>query len=616
MLPSAYKSEPDVQVTFRRSQAAIDLLRSCIPEILKLYKQDRPDLPGWQALAGGPTTFIEIENKPVLVAALVGPSGAGKSTLFTLLTGLDVPAGDAIRPMTYNSLVGIPNAALEDNKLAELFPGFRHYTRLTDKEQLKDRTVSGDQIFYHGYNQHSRARELWLYLADIPDFNTVERNNWDKAERMLDRADVVLFTVYPEGYKDQKVISILHRCCTHAGHLACLFTKVGRENAKAIWEDLIAYTETQPAFQELRHDGRTLAAFLAESRVFCSRRTRKPKLRKFLPLKKDEGRLEAMLRGLDGADILLERRLQTIREGVQSCRQLCEQAQADIHKQEYAIDSIETSLKDAAAQIAGTEFPIGRMVELIVETARNSRPAWLRVVSSPLNLIARAGRGVVSAVSIAVSHLTNQEVRSELRNRQELETERLATVSEQLLDHWRTELPDLIPSCLSKDRCREQAAAFKAFPPPTVQDEWDDYVRDNVRRWMHEHPWRSHAVGALDDFLVALGGGAVAVDFFVAGGLGTIGIITAAGSGSVLAGVILKLFETAGLRGQLKLADKKWCEQRSREILLHLRSRLAGPVLLDSLSEQLNEFRSAPIEDSLEACSQLEDLEKELHSEH
>ena len=43
-----------------------------------------------------------------LVATLYGPTGAGKSTLCRLLTGVPVPAGDDVRPVSYASVVIVP----------------------------------------------------------------------------------------------------------------------------------------------------------------------------------------------------------------------------------------------------------------------------------------------------------------------------------------------------------------------------------------------------------------------------------------------------------------------------------------------------------------------------
>lgn len=59
---------------------------------------------------------------PVLIATLYGPSGAGKSTLFKLLTGVEVPAGGAVRPCSMACAAAVPESIDDPQKLAALFP--------------------------------------------------------------------------------------------------------------------------------------------------------------------------------------------------------------------------------------------------------------------------------------------------------------------------------------------------------------------------------------------------------------------------------------------------------------------------------------------------------------
>src|SRR3954468_874341 len=50
----------------------------------------------------------DLAQRKLPVVTLLGPSGAGKSTIFRLLTGIDVPAGGAERPMSHNCMVAVP----------------------------------------------------------------------------------------------------------------------------------------------------------------------------------------------------------------------------------------------------------------------------------------------------------------------------------------------------------------------------------------------------------------------------------------------------------------------------------------------------------------------------
>ena len=73
-------------------------------------------------------------------------------------------------------------------------------------------------------------------------------------------------------------------------------------------------------------------------------------------------------------------------------------------------------------------------------------------------------------------------------------------------------------------------------------------MRDGARNWAKENRGRAYAVGMLSDVLPILGGGAVVLDIFVDGGVGSLGVIAAAGGSNAAAGVLAKGFEELGMR--------------------------------------------------------------------
>src|SRR5690606_22842875 len=104
-------------------------------------------------------------------------------------------------------------------RLARLFPGFV-LAPLEDIQELRRPGADDSRLLYVSYSSDAAAQPLPLVLVDVPDFNTVEQANWDKADRVLDRAEVVVFVVFGDGYKDERVVSELARCCRKAGFLA------------------------------------------------------------------------------------------------------------------------------------------------------------------------------------------------------------------------------------------------------------------------------------------------------------------------------------------------------------------------------------------------------------
>ena len=86
---------------------AVQTLVDSLPNLFAALdgKRNIDDLPGWRSMRMRFQAFQDQGGQPIQVAMLFGPSGAGKSTVFRQLTGIDVPAGGEIRPMTFGCAV-------------------------------------------------------------------------------------------------------------------------------------------------------------------------------------------------------------------------------------------------------------------------------------------------------------------------------------------------------------------------------------------------------------------------------------------------------------------------------------------------------------------------------
>jgi ABC-type Fe3+/spermidine/putrescine transport system ATPase subunit len=606
----------DIGEVFRASQDAIDCLKQSVPEVNEVMA-DRIRLnlqmnDGWQKLCGMPRGFIEVDGKPVLIAVLVGPSGAGKSTIFKLLTGVDVPASDAVRPVTYNSTVAIPEQILTQERIKELFPDYGVFCHLDDIEQLKDDSVPSDHLFYTRNKTYDAGSHVWCCLGDVPDFNTIEKKNWEKADRMMARADLVIFVTYGDGYKDKTVVDILARCCRQAGALAYVFTKTLKSPAREKWKDITSYAMASDSFAAQRHDGQTLGHFLKTSRVFCSPQSASPDLADCCSIREESNdKLGSLLGGVDGAQILLSARLQAIKEGLASANMI--QAKAERRRETLTAEvaSAGASISKEADRIAHSAFPLGRMLELIIHTSKGMRPLWLQRMTLPLSKVAglalRAGRVVRSRIA----KLRKGGRPEEVVEREELERTRRSEASERLVDHWRSVYEDETSRLLVQSCCGEWRDKLAEQPLPAVGTDWEDFVVERTRLWALEHHLLAITVGTLNDLLVFLGGATIVVDFFVGGGLGSLGLATWLAGGSSLSGVLLKVVEEFKLRGLLLSADEKWRAQRTEEFDLHIRRELADPLFLNAWNSELGAIEASPLEKCSDACTILSKIVKE-----
>ncbi len=572
------------------------------------------DLPGWRELCNRPDRVLEVDGKPVLVATLFGPTGAGKSTLFNHLTGACVPAGGAVRPMTHHTAVAVPRACLAAGlPLPQLFPGYAETRRLERPADLQDAQAPDDPLYVLPYDPPRPAAAAWSVLADCPDFNSVVLRNWTRAEHMLARAEVVVFLVYPESYKDERTMTILRQCCRLAGYLAYVFTKADPAEARLMWADLVAYARQAADFQEARQDGRSLAEFLAAAPVYFAPRVSQAADLRVAGLDAGTPDLFDLLAGLPGVRILLASLLEAAADGLRACRGLCAQAARQEAALAAQLDRLRRDTDEAAGWVAGSYFPVGRFLELLIRIARQARPAWVRWMTWPLSLTAQAGLKVWRGLRQAVLAVRTGRYRAEVADEQALERRRLDQAAEQLADQWRRRWPDAAPD---EAACRQALDRLRAADMPAPDLAWEQAVEADARRWVREHPWRTSLLGSLNDLLIALGGLTAAVDLLVTGGslvLGPLGILGAAGGGCALAGLLLKVFEELGLSSVLKEADQAWRQQRSRQLAGLLRARLADPLAGARWEQQWQALRAAPVAECAAACNALEQLVQEVN---
>jgi energy-coupling factor transporter ATP-binding protein EcfA2 len=566
----------------------------------------------WNEFAATPALFESGPCEPVLTAVLLGPSGAGKSTLFALLTGVPVPAGNEVRPLSRHPVAAVPPSLHDPTRLAAIFPGYR-YAPLEKPEQAADAHLEGDVLFYAPARADAAYADTHTVLCDIPDFNTVERANWDKADRMIARADLALFVVYPEAYKDERSVSVLRRCCRSAGHMALILTKTEAAAARRIARDLLDHAAASERFAEQRHDGRTLSDFLAQAPFYASPLGHPPHLVDLVPLTPDAPALQSLLRGLDAATILLERRHQAARLGVEAFRRIGASVHDRLTALQTRIETLDESVRDAAQYVAGSHFPMGRLLKLMVEASQAARPPWLRRLGRPFALLSRSALRLHALFRSTLKRIGRAGTRDELRNRADLERERMDAAAERLLDRWRAAFDNTTRQRLAPAACQAARQTLRAAPLPGPVSQWDDFVRADLRDWMTHNPRRRTMfllAGMANDLLLTLGGAAMVVDYTVFGGFGTTGMVMAAGSGSALCGLLLKLFEQWQLKAQLEKADARWRALRGDQVAERLRSHLADPLLRTEWETERQALK-ASLRPCEEACDELERLRKE-----
>ena len=570
----------------------------------------QPDLlPGWKALKARFSSFQMRGVNPVLIATLYGPSGAGKSTLFKLLTGVDVPAGGAVRPCSMACAAAVPESLDDPQKLAALFPGYVA-EKLVSQTQIRQ-TDGPDQLLFATYAE-KKKQAIQLVLVDVPDFNTVEKTNWDKAEKMLERAEVVIFMVYDNAYSDDKVIQELARCCKKSASMAYMLTMTNAEAAKQIWADLLQKVSGKFAvFQEQRADGKTLHQFLSETPVYFSPRSEHPSLENVYPLNESTPPLQSLLHGFDAEKIIISGLREPALQTVVSCMSFIEKEELGLVGMRDRDRAMRADLLEHAKAVAFHEFPAGRLVQIVLEEARRRRPWYLRIITSGFEIpgvMFKKGQKLIDWLR------GKNDDGPSLVNRDDLERKRLHEATEHMGNQWRGNYPDLsgTDGVLSSANCENARNTFTKVNIPEAGLDWETEVRKDLAQWAEENKWKCAMLATVPELAMTGGIALLMVDLCTTGGsfsalLTNLGIAGTVGGVGAAVGVGIKFLEDYHLNTVAENAQNKWKTQRTQELLIHMDKNWAA-VLLQGWRLKLKTLIDAPIPKFKQICMRVQKL--------
>ncbi len=569
----------------------------------------------------------DLSQRKLPVVTLLGPSGAGKSTVFRLLTGIDVPAGGAERPMSHNCMVAIP-PDFPEGELAAMFPSMS-LRRLDDPAEIKRPDLPRDTLFFREMPAHVAVHGDFL-LADVPDFSTTCLENWEKAKLMLQRAEVVIFVVTRFSYADYQTVLYLARSCALAGHLAFLLTMADAEAAGRVWVDLSehkapeftlrrdipAEDEPQP-FSELRADHRTRAEFLAQADVYFSPYSEQPALEGIRALREGAPALVDFLRGRNIARLMLTKRANDLLQGLHLATETL--AAHRVHLADFRArrEKVDADIADEALDIVGQQLPLGEILEEVLEQAQLVLPFWRRAIAT---VSAPVWHGLRGAFAVIRDFFSKPEQARALR-RDELELAALVDQASRLADRWRADHGTAIE--LPAERCAAAIASLRASPAPEPDTDWKKYAAEKARAWVQAHPNRATVILNAGGAVTLLAGGYATFDVLTTGGmvslvLTKVGVFTSAAGGLAATGMIGSainhLVAKLGLKPVLLDFQAEWKKQRNRQLRAHLREHFARPLLIDALDRRFTAMEDAPAAPCALAIAELRRLLDETES--
>lgn len=125
-----------------------------------------------------------------IVVAFVGATGSGKSSLFNAVCGADLARSDVVRPTTRVGLAAVPNMLVEHGASGGA-DALLDWMGVQQRVELPQASEVGSSIV----------------VIDVPDIDSIDRDNGQLAARLAERVDVLIWVVDPQKYADDIIHS-------------------------------------------------------------------------------------------------------------------------------------------------------------------------------------------------------------------------------------------------------------------------------------------------------------------------------------------------------------------------------------------------------------------------
>lgn len=181
------------------------------------------------------------------VVALAGATGSGKSSVFNALAGDDLATVGVQRPTTSHALAAVwgPGGAAPVGPLLDWLEVHRRHemgTPLASGDTDDDARPGGLRGLLRGTGRRSQDLTDGLVLLDLPDHDSVVTEHRVRAERLVERADLLVWVVDPQKYADAALHErYLRPLAGHAAVVVIVLNQVDRlspQDAEACLVDL------------------------------------------------------------------------------------------------------------------------------------------------------------------------------------------------------------------------------------------------------------------------------------------------------------------------------------------------------------------------------------------
>lgn len=170
-----------------------------------------------------------LPHSDCLVISVAGGTNTGKSTIINVLVGKEISpvlhtAGATKRPVMITS-----PAKYEQCLNGEMFPQFNS-APLQDVKDVLDPSQPKDRLFV----VKDKIVEDRYILLDTPDVDSICKEHWDIADKIISASDVVIAVLTEEKYNDFAVVDFFRRAKEEGKVIIPLMNKVNVDNPESL----------------------------------------------------------------------------------------------------------------------------------------------------------------------------------------------------------------------------------------------------------------------------------------------------------------------------------------------------------------------------------------------
>ena len=565
--------DTDSQTANLNTFAVIERLKNNLKELQKQFPEIQSGEDPVSMLEKIPTKLPLINGKLVLVTAFCGPSGAGKSTLFNLLTGLDSPTSDIRRPNSFGSLVALPTEVFDSPERNDYLPNFK-IDYLKSPVELLDENIPKDKLFIEPYEMKYGNKVNWIYIADIPDFNSVAVSNWEKTEQMIQRADSIIFVSTEEGYSDRKTIEYFIKVLRISGKVIYLLT---RNKSAEVAQQILS----KHLIDNIKRVDSSAVSELGKCHFYYSLLKETPTIEDIQPsaLNSNSSFIDEIFTNQD-KNTILSSFCSSVKKAADLGEYICNDVLKLVTAEEDYRNLIENQIRTETEFIVGDKIPLLQILNKIFGEIQIRR---YDLVKRKLFSLGNRIKNLFAKDENKEQAIKNEINTVSTDNKLEEEQKRLAVSVERLFDEWlKNEKANInMNKKVKGEELRERLRSlYKVVLPVKNEGYIDEIVKSKLNESLDDN--KVQVKTKIANALLATGTFLFFVDLFVDGAIGTLGMISLAALGGISGSEILNFLNAIGLRPVLENIQKEWLEKRKEEYYNYL-IKYANDLVLENI---------------------------------